>query len=439
MGGARTWLLALVSAVAVLGQPNAAEERTLSEYAGAYRWSTDAYLYLQLWDEFSGFGKRRELVAFDESGEVRTLYSAGADTFTAGPGMAIAVPEQSRIRFERDAQGHVTALTWTRGNGEGRRAVRAESERRENVGFRSGAIQLAGTLISPGTTGRHPAIVLVHGSGPENRDYMVPWAHFLVRHGIALLGYDKRGVGASTGDWNTATFEDLAGDVVAACAFLKGRADIDPARIGVLGISQAGWIMPIAAVRSRDIAFLVSISGAGVPPAETTIDQTRNELTTTGAPAPMIENIIGLMRLQYDYARTGNGWDAYAAKRAEMVARMGQAPPSLPGTADDPYWASVRRFYFYDPATTLPKLTTPTLAVWGALDNNIMAGKNKAAWERALRASGNRDYTLTVLPNADHAQWQAHDGSNAEMKSLNGFVPEYLPTVRDWVVRHVTG
>jgi dienelactone hydrolase len=89
------------------------------------------------------------------------------------------------------------------------------------------------------------------------------------RHGRPRL--DKRGVGGSTGDWNMASFDDLAGDVVAAVEYVKTRSDIDPKRIGLLGVSQAGWIMPLAAVRSKDIAFLISISGAGVPPAGTTL------------------------------------------------------------------------------------------------------------------------------------------------------------------------
>jgi pimeloyl-ACP methyl ester carboxylesterase len=439
MSNAKYWVhIAAVALVAALAQLSAQQSDTvLREYAGVYRWSPDSYVYLQLWDEFSGFGKPRTLVAFDESGEVRTLYPAGKDAFTTGPGIAVAKPVQSRIRFEHDAAGRIAALTWTRVTGEVRRAARAEIEHRENIRFSNGAIQLAGTVISPATSGRHPAIVLVHGSGAENRDYMVPWAHFLVRHGIAILGYDKRGVDGSTGDWNTATFEDLAGDVVSACAYLKTRSDIDAAKIGILGISQAGWVMPIAATRTSDIAFLVSVSGAGVSPAETTIDETRNELAANGAPAAAIDNVVGLMKLQYDYARTGNGWDAYAAKRAQMVARMGQAPASFPDTPVDPYWESIRRIYFYDPAPTLRRLTTPALGVWGELDNNIIAEKNKSAWDEALRAAGNRDYTLKILSKADHSQWEARTGSNEEMKSLNGFVPEYQSTVRDWIAHHV--
>jgi alpha-beta hydrolase superfamily lysophospholipase len=107
--------------------------------------------------------------------------------------------------------------------------------------------------------GKHPAVILVHGSGAENRAYVLPFARFLVRRGAAVLGYDKRGVGGSTGDWKTASFEDLADDVVAAFEYLKSRRDIDPAQIGLLGVSQAGWVMPLAAVRAKNVAFLNSI------------------------------------------------------------------------------------------------------------------------------------------------------------------------------------
>jgi dienelactone hydrolase len=146
---------------------------------------------------------------------------------------------------------------------------------------------------------------------------------------MAVLGYYKRGVGGSTGDWNTSTYEDLASDAVVAVEYLKTRRDIDATQIGLLGISQAGWIMPLAAVRSKDVAFLISISGAGVTPAETTIDQARNELTMTDMPAATVADIVALIRLQYDVARTGNGWDAYAAARQKLVARMGPRQKQL--------------------------------------------------------------------------------------------------------------
>jgi pimeloyl-ACP methyl ester carboxylesterase len=294
-------------------------------------------------------------------------------------------------------------------------------------------------VISPKTGGKHPAIVLVHGSGAENREYMLPWARFLIRRGIAVLGYDKRGVGGSTGDWNTATFDDLAGDVVAAVEYLKSRSDIVRMQIGVLGISQAGWIMPLAAVRSRDIAFLISISGAGVPPAETTIDQARNEMTMTGMPRENVEAIVALLNLQYEFARTGQGWEAYAAVREKLAARMGKPPDTIPGAPDHPYWGFIKRLYFYDPVPALRQLRVPTLAIWGELDNNILAEKNKAAWDATLKAAGNRDYTLRILPKANHAQFEAKVGSNAEAPTLQRIVPTYFSTIQDWLAKRIRG
>ena len=122
-----------------------------------------------------------------------------------------------------------------------------------------------------------------------------------------MLGYDKRGVGASTGDWNAATLDDLADDTVAAFDYLKARPEIDPRQIGLLGISQAGWIMPIAGVRAKDVAFIINISGAGVPVWETTLDQTRNEMTMTGMPTNTVEQIIALLRLQYQVRANRQG------------------------------------------------------------------------------------------------------------------------------------
>jgi pimeloyl-ACP methyl ester carboxylesterase len=415
------------------------DEQALREHPGVYRWQPDGFLYLQMWEEFSGFGKP-QLVAFDEAGDVRVLYRTDVDKFFAGPGIAVPESVESRIVFQRDAAGKIVSLTWQREGAATRTAKRVEIERREDVTFANRDVQLAGTLIAPSTGGKHPAIVVVHGSGAETREHMLPFARFLVRHGIAVLGYDKRGVGQSTGDWNTASFEDLAGDVVAAVEYLKTRRDIDAAQIGLLGVSQAGWIMPLAAVRTKDVAFLISISGAGVIPAETTIDQARNEMTMTGTPAAVVEDVIALIKLEYDFARTGNGWNEYAAARAKLVARMGPPPETtFPSTPDHAQWQVIKRMYFYDPAPTLRQLKTPTLAIWGELDNNITAARNKPAWDGALEAAGNRDYALVVIPKANHDMLEAKVGSNAEIKSLQRFAPAYFSTVKDWLAPRVRG
>lgn len=418
---------------------HAVEEMRLREYTGVYQWERDAFIYLQIWHEFSGFANPGQLVAVDESGEIRVLFPTDRDRFSAGPGAAVRTPVESRIQFQRDHAGTIFSLTWRRGEAAARTARRVAIEKHDEVRFANGEVQLAGTLIRPSTGEKHPAVILVHGSGPQNREFILPFARFLVRRGIAVLGYDKRGVGGSSGDWNTASFEDLAGDVVAAVDYLKRRRDIDGTQIGLLGVSQAGWIMPLAAVRATGLAFLISISGAGIPPADTTLDQAHNEMTARGMKPETVADIVSIMKLQYRYARTGEGWEDYAAARDSLASRIGPPPASMPATPDHPYWQIIRQSYFYDPAPVLRQLQVPVLAMFGELDNNIVANKNKAAWEAALRAGGHRDYTLRVLPAANHYLWEAEIGSNAEMPSLRRFVPEYFATIQGWLAKRIRG
>ena len=412
------------------------DETVLREYVGAYRWDTGAYLYLQRWNEFTG---TNELLALDESGDVRVLYAADTDRFFTGRSAAVPDPVESRLEFQRSPAATVVSVTWQRNGGAPRIAHRVDIERSEDVRFSNGNVQLSGTLISPRSSARPPAMILVHGSGPASRDQVLPLVRFVIRHGIAVLAYDKRGVGTSTGDWNTASFDDLAGDVVAAYEYLKTRTDIDPKQVGVFGWSQAGWIMPLAAVRAKDMAFLISVSGAGVAAAETTIDQAQNEMTARGMKPQTVADIVSIMKLQYAFARTGQGWADYAAAREKLSARIGPPPDTLPGTTEHPYWQFIRRLYFHDPEPVLRQLQTPTLALFGELDNNILAAKNQAAWERALKAAGNRDYTLRILPKANHLQLEAKVGSSAEMASLQRFVPEYSATVLEWLAARIQG
>jgi len=161
-GIAATALLGAVTIAFSTVQPptiRSVDEAALREYAGAYQWGPNAFVYLQLWDEFSGFGKPRQLTAFDESGDVRTLYPTDRDQFFAGPGAAVPTSIQSRINFERDRTGKIISLTWRREGGVQRTAQRVEIERREDVRFSNGNIQLTGTLTAPTTGRKHPAII----------------------------------------------------------------------------------------------------------------------------------------------------------------------------------------------------------------------------------------------------------------------------------------
>ena len=174
-------LLALVARSSLQTMTPALDVAALRVYSGVHQWAPASYLYLQPWNELTG---RDELVAFDETGEVRVLYPGERDRLSAGPGAAVQTPVESRIEFRRDSSDRITALAWQREGGTKRVARRVEIERHEDIRFSNAGVQLAGTLVRPNRAGRHPAIVLVHGSGPADRHYVLPFARFLVRRGI---------------------------------------------------------------------------------------------------------------------------------------------------------------------------------------------------------------------------------------------------------------
>jgi hypothetical protein len=197
--------------------------------------------------------------------------------------------------------------------------------------------------------------------------------------------------------------------------------------------------MPLAAVREKDIAFLISVSGPGVTGMEESRDSMPNELRMTGMPADLISELVSLTELQYAYARTGEKWEEYMTALKKLSARIGAPPGNVPTTRDDPFWESMRRMYFYDPVPTLEKLRCPTLAIFGGLDNNVLPEKNQAAWEGALKRGGNRDYKTVVLAGADHIMMAARVGSSAEMPSLQRLVPEYSTTIGNWLAARIPG
>src|SRR5260370_11202437 len=174
---AQTFVIGFIGGIAVSAPQaptvRAVDEKLLREYTGVYRWEPNAFVYLQMWDEFSGFGKPAQLVAFDESGEVRTLYPTDRDRFFAGPGAAVPTSIESRVEFQRDRTGKITSLRWRSNGAPARVGRRVEIEKCEDVRFSSGDMTLTGMVIGPGMGGKQPPLVLVHGSGAENREYML--------------------------------------------------------------------------------------------------------------------------------------------------------------------------------------------------------------------------------------------------------------------------
>lgn len=401
-----------------------------SRVSGAYQWATGGFVEILVWEEM-GPGR---FVAFDDQGWVRALTPTGPRTFTAGRSVAVPDPVGARVHFEpADASVPAQTLVWKVEGQPPRIARRVEDCRTEAVRFASGKISLAGTLLLPPGGGPHPALVLLHGSGPQDRNGTLPFARFLVRHGIAILAFDKRGVGASQGDWRKSSFEALADDALAAVAFLVSRPDIDRKRIGLLGVSQGGWIGPLAASRSRTVALVVSVSGPGVSPAEQTVDLIEGELRADGVPEGEVMEALDLMKLEFAYGRTGRGWDEYAAALARSQGRSWLPYLSLPLDAQDGTWEQQRLFFHYDPAPALTALRCPVLALFGGKDLGIPVEKNRDRWLGALTNGGHREHALTVIPTADHLMFEAKTGSMFEIPGLDGFVPGYRGILLDWL------
>ena len=179
---------------------------------------------------------------------------------------------------------------------------------RGEVSCANGAVTLAGTLLTPASlSGRHPAVVFVHGAGAGPRQAFNFLADRLARLGIASLIFDKRGSGSSTGDWRRADFGDLAGDALACVRVLKSRRDIDANRIGLVAQSQGGWIAPLAASMSRDVEFMILISGATVTPARQGWWTTEFRLRERGFQGRDIDEALALLKMDDEVTRTGRG------------------------------------------------------------------------------------------------------------------------------------
>lgn len=410
-------------------KPAPVDRKTLSQFVGAYRWAADHFIYIRFWDELG----KDQLGAFDESGMVRALYSVGSDGFFVGAGLASRTPIEARVTFERNQKGAIKSLSWQPVSGVKRLAKRVEIHREEAVSFSSGAVKLSGVLITPAKNGRYPAIVLLHGSGPQDRNGLLPFSLFLIRHGIALLAYDKRGVGDSTGDWERSSFQDLAEDALAAVHFLQQNPRIVSNKIGVLGVSQGGWIAPLAASRSKDVAFVVSVSGPGVTPADETITFIRNEMLTDGFSNEDISQAVRLTQTAFDYARTGKGWETYLDERAKALGTEWFPYMGLSDRKDDPQWEFKRLNNDYDPSPVLATVQCPVLAFFGGHDLNVTFAQNRPIWEKALKQGHNPDYDLELVADGNHLLMNSKTGSMVEFPQLKTFEPAYFRLLLGWL------
>lgn len=317
------------------------------------------------------------------------------------------------------------------------RAARRFTE--EEISFNNADVTLVGTLRVPSTKGPHPAIVFIHGSGPQDRGFG-PLAAAFAGRGVAVLTYDKRGVGDSTGDFTGVPFYELAGDALAGVRFLKTREEVDPDRIGVWGVSQGGWLGPLAASQSADVAFVISVSGPGVSPKEQMLFYRGNQLRDAGLSDQEVEEATRLRRRVWDYLAGGEGRQEVHAEleRAKKKSWFSElASQGFPRALPDPAAMneSELRWYRqemnYDPVAALEKVSVPVLEIFGEEDELVPVEESVEIMTLAFERGGNKDVTFKVFPGADHA---------IQVFSQRGgrrFAPGYVETMIGWLEKRL--
>ncbi|HTM50688.1 MAG TPA: alpha/beta fold hydrolase [Bryobacteraceae bacterium] len=314
---------------------------------------------------------------------------------------------------------------------------------------KEGGSRLTGALTTPPGAGPFPAVLLITGSGQQDRDESLlghrPFlvlADHLTRKGIAVLRVDDRGMGGSTGEVKTATTEDFAGDVKAGVEFLKTRAPkIDPRRIGLIGHSEGGLIAPMVAARSRDIAFIVLMAGTGVTGEEVINGQAAAIARLGGASEAVIagnraiqEQVNAIVKAETDPKARDTRLRELRDKLVAEMKGVGQVLDVQFKRAASPWF---RYFLMYDPVTALRSVSCPVLALNGELDLQVLPAQNLPAIAKALEEGGNPDYTLVKLPKLNHLFQTSNTGSPSEYGKIEEtLAPVALETISGWILKH---
>ncbi|MEM4409438.1 MAG: alpha/beta hydrolase [Candidatus Caldarchaeum sp.] len=316
------------------------------------------------------------------------------------------------------------------------------------------SVTLAGTLTLPQDEGPFPAVILISGSGLQDRDETVfghrPFwvlADFLTRHGIAVLRVDDRGVGKSKGEVQNATSKDFSEDVKASFRFLKTRKEVDGKRIGLIGHSEGGLIAAMVASEVPEVAFIVMMAGSAVPGKDLLPLQVYKQSVASGMSEDGARKIESLMRKFYE-AVIAESDQVKVQERiravlegslAEMedelreVVRVFESQVGNLATFLATPWT--RFFLTYDPAEALKKVRCPVLALNGALDTQVDAGQNLLAIARALEEGGNTDYTIVKVPGVNHLFQTAVTGSPLEYAKIEETLsPKVMEMIKDWIL-----
>ncbi|HKM66661.1 MAG TPA: alpha/beta hydrolase [Candidatus Acidoferrum sp.] len=320
----------------------------------------------------------------------------------------------------------------------------------EEVTFTStaGGVTLAGTLTLPKGNGPFPAALLIAGSGPQDRDATIanhrPFlliADALTRRGIAVLRYDKRGVGNSSGNGDAATIMDLAADAAAGFEFLKVRKEIDASRIGLIGHSEGAIIAPYLAGHSKGVAWLVLLAAPATTGEQTLLNQSELIGRAGGLSDDQLDISLGFDKAAYALVRQEKDPAALRDKLVALVKDSGfdaALPPAALETQLRTLTSPWFRFFLdYDPLPNLKSVKCPVLALYGQKDLQVSAKANLPLLQKAMQETGNTEADGRELPELNHMFQHAYTGTPAEYGAIEEtFSPEALKLIVDWVVSH---
>lgn len=313
-------------------------------------------------------------------------------------------------------------------------------------------VKLAATLTLPPGAGPFPAVVLITGSGPQDRNEALlghqPFlvlADYLTRRGIAVLRADDRGMGGTSKGGPNDTTQNYADDALAGVEFLKTRKEINPKQIGLIGHSEGGMAAPMAAAKSADVAFIVLMAGPGIPGDKLLAMQIG--LIAAAECEKEVElalvegrELMATVTREKDNAVARQKLQEAAAKRGEAAKKKLDAQLSTANTQSY-VWATdwFRYFLSYDPRPTLLKVKVPVLAINGEKDLQVPAKEDLEAIEQALKDAGNKDYKIVLLPGLNHLFQTTKTGAPSEYAEIEETIaPAALQTIGDWIAAHTS-
>lgn len=305
-------------------------------------------------------------------------------------------------------------------------------------------VRLAGTLTLPSGSGPHAAVILMAGSGKHDRDETVSGhkpllvlADALTRQGYAVLRYDKRGAGQSTGNYDAATMPDFTSDAKAALAYLRNRPEIDRAKIGLIGHSEGGTIGAVLAADDPSIAYVVMMAGFALSAKQLVAEQIRRFDVLEGKPPGQAAQTYKLNMALFDVIAKAKD-QAEAEERVRRILAAADPAPTKAEADQALMFARLPAMRFilgYDPTQSLQRLRVPVLALAGSKDIVVPPDVNLPALRRAL--ANDPDVTIKELPGLNHFFQHAETGSPREMSKIEEtLAPEVTTTVIQWIAGH---